>query len=383
MEFLTSIGASKTQISSTSLLHFTGTFKFAWSPVVDLFGRKRTWVWVMQLLLGLGMFAVAAVVPGRRLPLFWTVLTIFAVLHATHDIACDGFYLQALSRTDQALFSGSRNAAFRVAMWVGKSLLVILAGVTSWFWGFAAAGALMITVALINAVVMPWPPKALPAAAPARPLAAPSASKGAAFKEAYRSFLTQPQAGLVLSFMFAHRLGDIMMFAMATPLLNDIGIGTKLRGVLTTFSTFGFMSGSIVGGALIARLGIARCLVPMTYVQNLAIPLYIGLAVVKPGFWGVLPIVVAEQLASGIGTAANSVFLMQRCRAAFSASHFAFATSVVSLASVLSGFASGPINQAVGHPWFFTIAFMASWPSLILVLLVPKTQVDAVRATTS
>ena len=43
-EFLTQIRASNTQISSTSLLHLAVTFKFLWSPLVDLFGRLRTWI---------------------------------------------------------------------------------------------------------------------------------------------------------------------------------------------------------------------------------------------------------------------------------------------------------------------------------------------------
>ena len=67
---------------------------------------------------------------------------------------------------------------------------------------------------------------------------------------------------------------------------------------------------------------------------------------------------------------------MQRCRRAFSASHFAMATSVVSLASTFSGYASGPLNERLGHPLFFTVAFLASIPSLVLVLLVPKTSIE-------
>ena len=68
---------------------------------------------------------------------------------------------------------------------------------------------------------------------------------------------------------------------------------------------------------------------------------------------------------------------MRRCRAAFSASHYAFATAIVSLGSTLSGYASGPLNEALGHPLFFTVAFLASWPSLVLVWIVPKTEVEA------
>src|SRR5262245_66386209 len=43
-EYLTATGASSRAIGSTSLFHFAVTLKFLWSPVVDLFGRKRTWL---------------------------------------------------------------------------------------------------------------------------------------------------------------------------------------------------------------------------------------------------------------------------------------------------------------------------------------------------
>ena len=162
-EFLTAIGASKTQIGSTSLLHLAVTFKFAWSPALDLFGKRRTWLWVLQVVLGLGMFAVAAVAPSRNLTAFWLVVSALAIVHATHDIACDGFYLQALDKRGQALYSGTRLGAYRLAMIVGSSVLVVLAGKTSWLWGFGAAGVLMILIALVNAAIMPHPPEQAPA----------------------------------------------------------------------------------------------------------------------------------------------------------------------------------------------------------------------------
>jgi PAT family beta-lactamase induction signal transducer AmpG len=380
-EYLTAIGASTTQIGSTSLLHFAVTFKFVWSPIVDLFGRARTWVIVTQLLLGAGMLGVAVIAPSRNLTVFWTALGLLAVVHATHDIACDGFYLQALDRAGQALFSGVRVAAFRSAMIVGSSVLVYVAGRTSWTLGFGGAALLMITIALVNAFAMPRATSTAEPPAPATP-DVPSAPPPQAprFWQAYASFLAQPKAGLVLSFMFFYKLGDIMMFSMSKPLLRDIGIDTSHRGILNGIGTAATIAGSIAGGAIIARQGIARCLAPMTLFQNLAIPLYIGLAVWRPSFGGVVPVVIFEQLAAGVGAAAHVVFLMRRCRAAFSASHYAFATAIVSLGSALSGYASGPLNEHLGHVWFFTLAFVASWPSLVLVLFVPKTDLEAIPA---
>jgi PAT family beta-lactamase induction signal transducer AmpG len=376
-EFLTAIGSSKSVISSTSGFHLAVTFKFLWSPLVDLFGRKRTWLWVMQLLVGLGMLAIAGIAESRSMKLFWIAASVLAVMHAIHDIACDGFYMQALDRNEQTAYAGSRNAAFRAAMLTGKSGLVVLAGLTGWLWGFGMAGALMLLVATVNAIILPDPPAVHPQdAAPDHP----TVPKRVAFVDAYRSFITQPQVLLVVSFMFVHRLGDIMMFAMATPMLKDSGIQTTQRGILTSFGYIGFMIGAVVAGGFLKRYGLQRCLVPMTYLQNFAIPLYILLPILKPTFWGVLPVTVTEQVASGIGTAANTVFLLQRCRAAFSASHFAMATIIVSLAITFSGWISGPINEKVGHPWFFFIAFLASVPSLILVHVVPKTPVERAPA---
>jgi len=321
----------------------------------------------MQVLLAGGMaLATLAVASGSTL-WFWVVLSLVAVLHATHDIACDGFYISALEERDRAWYSGVRNAAYRLALVVGSSALVYLAGRTSWELGFGSASILMLLVAFLNQRTLPRPVEHRQK----------RAATGAAFLSAYRTFFDQPGAGRVLSFMLFYRLGDIMMFAMAKPLLRDIGVDTATRGLLNGVGTVTSIVAALAGGALIARRGLDRCLVPMTYVQNLAIPLYILLAVVKPSVGGVTAIVVLEQWCAGIGTAASAMFLMQRTSKSFSASHFAFATAIVSIGSTLSGYVSGPLNEALGHVAFFTLAFVASWPSLVLSHLVPKEPLPA------
>jgi PAT family beta-lactamase induction signal transducer AmpG len=376
-EFLTAIKASNTMIGSTSLLHLSVTLKLLWSPIVDLFGRKRTWMWMMQVILGLGMFVVAAVAPTGNLTAFWTVIVVLSVLHATHDIACDGFYMQALDRKDQARFSGVRMAAFHVARLVGSSLLVFLAGRTNWMLGFGAAGVLMILTGLTNRAIAPHPPEHHPQDDIPIVAADEGKARRRAFWDAYKTFFTQEGAALVIAFLFLYRLGDIMMFAMSKPLLRDLGVSTAQRGIVNGFSMGANIAGSLVGAAIVARRGLERWLIPMTYIQNGAISFYIGLAVFKPSLYGIIPVVIVEQFVAGAGAAAMAVFQMQRCRRAFSASHFAFATVVVSLASTLSGFASGPLNDRFGHPMFFTIAFFCSVPALILVWFVPKTPIEA------
>jgi len=374
LEFLVAIGASNTAGAMTSALHWATSLKFIWSPIVDLFGRLRTWVWMMQIIIAGGMFAVASLSShGNSLPL-WVGLGLVAILLATHDIACDGFYLQALDRRGQALYAGTRIGAFQVAKIVGSSFLVVLAARRGWHIGFSAAGVLMLVTAATNYMVMPRPTERRPAEA--RPHAG-GVEKARAFGEAYRTFITQPNAALVLAFLVFYRIGDIMMFGMSRFFLRDIGVDTEHRGILNGFSITTTILGSIIGGAIISRKGLPRCLTPMAFIQNLAIPLYLGLAIVRPKFAAIVPVVIIEQFVAGMGQTAFAVFQMQRCRAEFSAAHFAFITSVVGGVSAASGIFAGPLSTWVGWPVFFTLCFVFSAPSLVLVFFVPKIPIEA------
>jgi MFS transporter, PAT family, beta-lactamase induction signal transducer AmpG len=368
-EFLTATGASVVQVSSTSAFHGAVTLKFLWSPFVDLFGRKRTWLWVMQLVLGLGMFAVATIAPHGTLRAFWIVAGGLAILSAVHDVACDGFYLQALGQHDQATFAGTRTAAFKLATIVGSMALVYLAAKTSWTIGFGAAGVLMLITGVANRSLMPIPPEHHPDAELHR-------SKASAFFASYASFIKQPQALLVLTFLFLYRVGDIMMFNLSKPLLRELGVTTAQRAILNGFQIGVATVGAILGGLIVGRRTLARSLTPIAYLQNLSILLYVAMAVLRPHLPGIVCITLFEQLAGGIGVTAYSIFMMQRCRSMFSASHFAFITVIVSLASTLSGIISGFVAQRAGFPIALSIAFLCSVPSLVLVFFVPKTPIE-------
>jgi PAT family beta-lactamase induction signal transducer AmpG len=373
-EFLTATGASIVQVSSTSAFHGAVTLKFLWSPFVDLFGRKRTWLWVMQLVLGLGMFAVAAIAPHGTLRAFWIVAGVLAILSAVHDVACDGFYLQALNQDDQATFAGTRTAAFKLATIVGSMGLVGLAAKTNWTIGFGAAGVLMLVTGVANRSLTPIPPEHHPDAELHR-------SKASAFFAAYASFIKQPQALLVLTFLFLYRVGDIMMFNLSKPLLRELGVTTGQRAVLNGLQIGVATAGAILGGLIVGRRTLARSLVPIAYLQNLSILLYVAMAVGRPHLPGIACITLFEQLVGGIGVTAYSIFMMQRCRSMFSASHFAFITVIVSLASTLSGIISGVVAQRVGFPIALSIAFLCSVPSLVLVFFVPKIPIEPDPAT--
>lgn len=113
----------------TSWLYLPWVIKALWSPFVDIFGTKRFWITIMQLIIGAGMAGVALTIPMPdffqfTLLFFWLI----AFSTATHDIPADGFYMLGLSESRQSFFIGIRGAFYRIAMIAGQGLIVILAG---------------------------------------------------------------------------------------------------------------------------------------------------------------------------------------------------------------------------------------------------------------
>lgn len=124
------LGISNADIALyTSWLYLPWVIKPLWSPIVDILRTKRFWIYSMQLLIGAGMAGVAFTIPMPdffqfTLAFFWLI----AFSSATHDISADGFYMLALSESQQSFFVGIRSTFYRVAMIAGQGLLVIFAG---------------------------------------------------------------------------------------------------------------------------------------------------------------------------------------------------------------------------------------------------------------
>ncbi|MBZ5707859.1 MFS transporter [Nannocystis pusilla] len=393
-EFFTAAGLPAREVGFTSALHFTSSLKFVWSPIVDLIGTLRQWIVATQFGLGL-LMAVLAVLAhnmasgtGSGTAVIWLVLIAIGLLSATHDIACDGYYMTALGRDDQARYTGIRVAAFRVAMLVGSAGLVFLGGRVHWLAGFGVGAVLMVALAVAHRVWLPRVAvaRALPQATASDPEAGWRA-RIAHVRGAYFSFLLQPRAAIVLLFLLSFKLGDALMFGMSKVLFRELGIGTADRGVLNGFGTAASIAGAMLGGLWVARVGLGRALLPIALIMAGTLPLYLWLAAprlpadlllglgaplslahtLSPPLWHVGTILVIEQLCGGLATAAQTIFIMRRCHPDHRAAHFAFATAIYSLAQTISGTYSGFLYEAHGPVVYFSIAAVACIPCLVLI----------------
>jgi len=375
-ELFTAFGASLAAIGYTSLYGLAWNAKFLWSPLVDVYGKKRAWVVGTQIALGLAVLAIAEPAHRGSLSIVAGGLVLVSVLAATQDIAVDGFYLDALPEKRQAAFSGLRVAAYRAAMLVGKGGLVVLAGIAGgWRWAFVAAAAMMLALGAGHALFLPRP------ASSARDAASVEDKPRVPYAQAFATFARQPKVALVLAFILSFRAGDALMFAMSTPFLKHLGLDLAQRGMVSgTWGTLSSIAGSILGGIVVSRLGLEKTLRPIAILQSAAIPLYAWLAWTRPGISAIAAVVLVEQFVAYAGSAAFMVFLMRRCHGAYRASHFAIGTALMSLMTTAAGTMSGHIAGRVGFPVFFLIAFVASIPGVILSMFVPTNRADEAAA---
>lgn len=362
VQFFTYAGASLQTIGLLSFFGLPWNLKLFWSPLIDLFGHKKRWLVVMELILG--VVAALLVWPAQHLNLDLAakIFVLMAFMSATHDMSVDGYYIQTLDKASQAAFSGLRVAAYRVAMLVGNGFLVILAAKASWTICFLTAAAMMWGLAIFHHHVLPSPPTEKDY----------QGQRWQAVREAFKNYLQQPGIVWALAFILLFRAGDAMMFAMVTPFLNHLGYGLAARGILTgTVGTVTGIGGALLGGLIISRWGLRRALFPLTFIQSLAIPAYAWLAWAMPSIWWVGVTIAFEQAAAGLGTAVLMVFLMQRCQDHYQATHFAIGSALMSVAATIVGGFSGYLAAEVGFTEFFLLAFAAALPSLILALLMP------------
>ena len=98
--------------------------------------------------------------------------------------------------------------------------------------------------------------------------------------------------------------------------------------------------------------------------------------VLSPAVWFpdlnlVAALIILEAFGAGMGTAAFMVFIMRTCKPGYKAAHMAIATSIMTVGATSAGIFSGILAGWLGYPVFFGFTFLATVPSMGLLLFLP------------
>jgi PAT family beta-lactamase induction signal transducer AmpG len=382
-------GIDRSTIGFLSWVGLAYAFKWVWSPLVDRMplplltrwlGRRRSWLLLAQSLVMAGLVGMALLDPQAALePVVYCALLV-AFGSATQDIALDAFRIESANAEHQAALAATYQTGYRLAMiWAGAGVLWLAARAAgsddtsyqhaAWQTAYLVMAASM-SLGVITVLLSPEPARLpLPHARSASEwlqgaLIAPFAE----FFQRYRW-----QAVLVLSLIAVYRISDVVMGIMANPFYVDMGYSkdevaavTKIFGVIMT------LVGAFVGGVMSMRWGVMRILMLGAVLSALTNLLFAWLATRGHDLTALIWVVSADNLASGIASAAFIAYLSSLTNVNYSATQYALFSSMMLLAPKwLAGF-SGVFVDSYGYEAFFNSTALLGAPVLLLVALAAR-----------
>jgi PAT family beta-lactamase induction signal transducer AmpG len=378
-------GIDRATIGHLSWVGLAYGFKWAWAPLVDRLpiplltrwlGRRRSWLILAQCGVMAGLVGMAAANPRDGLELLvWCALAV-AFSSATQDIALDAFRIESAPTDEQPALAASYQTGYRVAMiWAGAGVLWIaarsqgdLAGYDDGAWHVAyLAMAASMLVGMLTVLF-----SREPAPRPLEPIRSARVWLRSALVAPFLDFFRRYrwQAALILALIAIYRISDVVMGIMANPFYVDMGYTKdEIAAVTKVFGLIMTLVGAFAGGSLALRLGVMRVLMLGAILSagtNVAFSWLAGLGHNLPAL---VLVVSADNLASGLASAAFIGYLSGLTNISYSATQYAlFSSLMLLLPKFVAGF-SGDYVNAFGYAQFFTSTALLGLPVVVLVLL--------------
>ena len=377
-------GIDRATIGYLSWVGLAYAFKWCWAPLVDRLplplltrwlGRRRSWLLLSQAVIAVGLLGMAWADPRDTLgPVVWCALVV-AFASATQDIALDAYRIESAEVRLQGVLSATYQTGYRLAMiWAGAGVLWIAAGAESgavggyqqqaWQTAYAAMAASM----LVGMAVVCWSPEPMRTELPpARDLQ--EWLRGALI-EPFADFLRRHrwEAVLILALIGTYRISDVVMGIMANPFYVDMGYTkTEVANVTKVYGVVMTLVGAFIGGGLTLRWGVYPVLMLGAVLSAATNVLFAWLAGHGHDVTALIAVVSADNLSSGIASAAFIAYLSSLTNIQYSATQYALFSSMMLLAPKwLAGF-SGAVVDAVGYATFFVGTAVLGVPVLLLI----------------
>jgi MFS transporter, PAT family, beta-lactamase induction signal transducer AmpG len=367
-----------------ALIQFPYTWKFLWSPLLDRYvlpvlGRRRGWMLLTQVGLLAAIAALGGFSPQTDMRAIAVVATLVAFLSATQDIALDAYRRELLSDNELGLGNAVHVNAYRVAGLIPGSLSLVLADVLPWNLVFAIT-ALFMVPGMVNTLLVQEPHRA-----------APPRTLRAAVVEPFHEFVTRRGWGnalLILAFLLLYKLGDSMCTALATPFYLDMGFSkTQIGLVAKNAGLWLSITGSMIGGIWMVRIGINRALWLFGVVQVFSILGFVWLAsaghhadITSAELAQLAVVIGMEALGVGLGTVAFVAFIARAANPAYTATQIALFTSLTAVPRTFVNAATGWLVDSMGWVGFFWLCAALAVPGMLLLFRVAPWSGEPVSA---
>ena len=366
------------QIAAFALVGLAYTLKFAWAPLLDRYaipvlGRRRGWVLVLQLGLVAAIALMGTVDPRGHAAVLAAAAATVALLSASQDVVLDAYSAEVLAPEQRAAGSAVYVLGYRIGALVAGSLALVLADHLAWRTIYGVMAAVM-ALPVVATLLAEEPPPARPPATLATAIVEP-------FRELAQRLGGRSMA-LLLAFAALYELGYFFAQAVIIPFLHD-GVGFAFTEIGFAYKALvfgGTALGGVVSGALVARRGAHRMLVPFGVLAATTHLLYALLAAIGHSLPMLCVAVLGDSIANALVVTVFVAVLMGACSPAYSATQLAVLTSLSSVGQRVLGPFAADVQQALGWTGFFLATAAMTVPGLVLAHRMGREVATAHRA---
>jgi MFS transporter, PAT family, beta-lactamase induction signal transducer AmpG len=348
------------------------SFKVLFGPLLDRYrggpaGRRRPFIVLAEIFMGVPLLALAAVDPGR-LGLVNVVLFLHNMFAALQDVAVDGLAVDIVPANER----GRANSI----MWAGKTV-----GVTLGSGGAVLAKHIGWQATFVVMTASVWLIMLAPVLLRERPrsedVRLAETGKRISFAEFWATFSFRPALfGLLLAFLTP--AGFALIGTFSTRLYRaDLKLSEEALWGLSIVNVPSGILGSLLGGALADKLGTRRTIAA----SMLAIGLVIAGFAALPGLWpryGFLVVFTAMlQLAVCAYSASSLSFYMALSNPAMGATQFTIYMAMTNLCYSFTAREGGWMADRLGYVNSYFIAAVVQVVAIPLLLLCNPREAEA------
>jgi PAT family beta-lactamase induction signal transducer AmpG len=379
-------GISRTAIAFASWAGLAYVFKPFWSPIVDRvdvpllgrFGRRRGWMLLAQLVVAVGLVAMAFTGPSAGFSTIVAFAVVVAFASATQDIVIDAWRIEASDSSEEmGLLSAAANIGYRVAIIIADA--AILAGAEHFGWPASyVAMALLMGIGVAASLFAFEPARADAVMQAQAPLWTPRGFFDAVIGPFVQFFEAHKALGLLmLVAIAAYRLPDFLMGPMYNTFYHDLGLSKDVVAVARAATGLpGVFVGTAASGLFVVRFGLFRTLITGSILQGLGTASFALLTFNHDA--GLFTAVMAlDQFAQSFAGVALIAYMSSLTSLGYTATQYALLSSTYAfLGKFLKGF-SGSVVDGLAATQGQMGAYATAWigtgltaiPPILLVLL--------------
>jgi PAT family beta-lactamase induction signal transducer AmpG len=385
-----------TTLAAIGFLSWVGlaySLKFLWAPIIDRvdapgfgrLGRRRGWMIVSQLLVGVGLAAIAVSGVRGGLALLGILALVVAFSSSTQDIVVDAWRIEIARDADElGLLSAAYQLGYRFAILVSEAAILISANHFGWRISYAAMGVLM-AVGVSATIAAAEPQKArkvYESKTESAPLWTPRGFFDAVvgpFTEFFRVYGWL--ALLMLAMISFYQLPEYMMGPMANPFYHDLGLSKDAVGtVRASVGLVATLFGIAAGGFSALRFGYMPTLIVGVVLKILVIANFATMAYVGPDLRVFGAVIAADNFGIGFAGVALVTYMSSLTTLGYTATQYALLSSAYTyVGKFAKGFSGVMVERlADGRPLldayalFFIGAGLLGMPALILCIVLAR-----------